>query len=111
MREDQQFSITLKSKWGDKLWDNNRDESNYKTAYVNVLQTQLHKNFKNRKEVIEDMLRTEKKYMGLNTDEQKLQHGKKIQRDHRRRRGIYRKEQLELMNQYDEEIINNITKA
>ena len=57
------------------------------------------------------MLRKEE-FMGINTDdEQELQYGKEIIRDHRRRRGILRKEQLELMNQYDEEIINCIIKT
>ena len=49
--------------------------------------------------------------MGLDADEQSVQHEKVIIKDHRRRRGILRKEQLELINQYDEEIINNITKV
>ena len=42
---------------GDKIWSKNRDESNYKIAYVNFLQTQLYKNFRSRKESIEDLLR------------------------------------------------------
>ena len=48
--------------------------------------------------------------MGLDADEQKVQHEKQIIKDHRKRRGILRKEQLELMNQYDEEMINSIIK-
>ena len=94
----------------DNLWDKNKNENNCKIAYVNYLQTQLHKNYKNKKEGIEDILRKEE-FMGINTAwEQELHHGKEIIRDHRRRRGILRKEQLELMNQYDEEIINSIIK-
>ena len=85
------------------------EESNYKIIHVNFLQTQLYKNFQSRKEVIEDMLRKEE-FIVLDDDEQKVQHEKEIIKDHRRRRGILRKEQLELMNQYDEEILDNIKK-
>ena len=47
--------------------------------------------------------------MGINISlEQELYHGKEIIRDHRRRRGVLRKEQLKLINQYDDEIINYI---
>ena len=68
------------------------------------MHTQLYKNYENEKVGIEYMLRKEE-FMGINTDyEQELQQGKEIIRYHRRRRGILRKEQLELINQYDEEI-------
>ena len=39
---------------------------------------------------------------------QSLNHGKKIIRDCRRRRGLIRKEQLEMINKYDDEIISSI---
>ena len=42
---------------GDNLLDKNKKESNYPTEYVNYLYTQLYKNYKNKKEGIEDMLR------------------------------------------------------
>ena len=53
------------------------------------------------------MLR-KKEFMELNADEQKVQLEKEIIKDYRRRRGMLRKEQLKLMNQYYEEIINSI---
>ena len=50
---------------GDNLWDKNKNEDNYKTAYVNYLCTKLYKNYKNKKESIKDMLRKEE-FMRIN---------------------------------------------
>ena len=49
--------------------------------------------------------------MGLDVDEQKVQHEKEIIKDHRKRRGILRRELSQLKNQYDEEMINSIIKT
>ena len=38
--------------------------------------------------------------------DQALNHGKEIIRNHNRRRGLLRKEQLEMINQCDDEIIS-----
>ena len=68
------------------------------------------KNFRSRKEAIEDMQRKEE-FIGLDADDQKEKHEQEMIKDHRRRKGILRKEQLELMNPYNEERISNITKT
>ena len=69
-------------------------EKEYKISFVNYLHTQLYKNYKNKEEGLEDILRKHE-FMGINTTwEQELHHGKKIIRDIRRRRGLPRKEQL-----------------
>ena len=47
-------------------------------------------------------------FLESETDRQNVQHMNEIMKDHRRRRGILRKEQLELINDYDEDRINNI---
>ena len=38
--------------------------------------------------------------------DQALNHGKEIIRDHRRRRGLLRKKQLEMINQYNDDTLS-----